>query len=376
MNDVKSVGGSIDLIVVGGGIIGAGVAWRAAAEGQRVVLVDPKPGSGASNVAGGMLAPISEAWPGEDRLFELSSAALKRWPSFAAELKELGHDPGLRTEGTLLVGVDAADKAELDRLATHLGTLGCKVEPLVGWEVRALEPSLGRRARVALAVPDDLAVDNRRATAAVLGAGRDAGVVHVARAATAVRPGEVDLADGSTLTAETAVIAAGAWSRYLHPALADVIRPLKGEILRLRARSGSLPPPTRTIRGLVQGHSVYLVPRDNGNLVLGATQYEAGFEDVPRAGGVRDLIVDAEQLMPGIADYALIEAGTGLLPGSPDNLPVMGWLEPGVLAMTGHSRNGILLSAISADVGLDLLHGKQPTIPLSLAVPASTERSA
>jgi glycine oxidase len=122
-----------------------------------------------------------------------------------------------------------------------------------------------------------------------------------------------------------------------------VIRPVKGEILRLGRRTGSLPPPGRTVRGLVEGRHVYLVPRDDDGVVVGATQYEAGFEPGPSVGGVRDLLADAELLVPGIADYVLTEAGAGFRPGSPDNLPVVRWLEPGVLAATGHGRNGVLL---------------------------------
>jgi glycine oxidase len=121
------------------------------------------------------------------------------------------------------------------------------------------------------------------------------------------------------------------------------VRPVKGEILRLRCRPGSLPPPARTVRGLVEGRPVYLVPRENGGLVVGATQYEAGFEEAPRVGGVRDLLADAERLVPAVADYALVEAGAGVRPGTPDNLPVVRPLEPGVLAATGHGRNGMLL---------------------------------
>jgi glycine oxidase len=144
------------------------------------------------------------------------------------------------------------------------------------------------------------------------------------------------------------VIAAGAWSAALHPALANLIRPVKGEILRLRARPGSLAPPARTIRGHVEGRHVYLVPRDDNGLVIGATQYEAGFEPGPRVGGVRDLLADAEAIVPSVADYVLVEAAAGFRPGSPDNLPVVRWLEPGVLAATGHGRNGILLLPATA----------------------------
>jgi glycine oxidase len=328
--------------VVGAGVIGAAIAGRLASAGAAVTLVDPYPRSGASWVAGGMLAPVTEAWPGEEALLALGTSSLRRWPAFAAELADAGHDPGLRTEGTLVVAVDSADRAELANLADYLATLDRKVEPLTGRELRAREPSLGTAVRAGLSVPGDLAVDNRRLLDALLAVALARGVELVAARAVAVRPGSVELADGA-VRADVVVIAAGAWSGGLHPALRDVIRPVKGEILRLRARSGSLPPPGRTVRGLVEGRHVYLVPRDGDGLVVGATQYEAGFEPGPRVGGVRDLLADAERLVPGLADYVLVEAAAGFRPGSPDNLPVVRWLEPGVLAATGHGRNGILL---------------------------------
>jgi glycine oxidase len=137
--------------------------------------------------------------------------------------------------------------------------------------------------------------------------------------------------------------------------LESVIRPVKGEILRLAARRGALPPPTRTVRAHVEGRPIYLVPRDGG-LVLGATQYEGGFDSAVTVGGVRDLLRDAEVVLPGIGEYELLESAAGFRAGSPDNMPVVGWLEPGVLAATGHHRNGLLLAPITARTVLALLH--------------------
>jgi glycine oxidase len=328
--------------VIGAGVMGAAIAGQAAESGAAVTLIDPAPRSGASWVAGGMLAPVTEAWPGEEALLALGTEALLRWPEFAARLTAAGHDPGLRTEGTLVAAVDSADRAELTSLAEFLAGLGREVQSLTGRELRALEPSLGPAVRAGLSVPGDLAVDNRRLLDALLAVAADRGVEHLAVAATAVRPGEVELAD-RVLPVDVVVLAAGAWSAELHPALRGVLRPVKGEILRLCGRPDSLPPPSRTVRGLVEGRHVYLVPRDGGGIVVGATQYEAGFEPGPRVGGVRDLLADAERLVPAVADYTLVEAAAGFRPGSVDNLPVVRWLEPGVLAATGHGRNGMLL---------------------------------
>jgi glycine oxidase len=331
------------ITVVGGGAIGSGIAWQAAAAGARVTVVDPVAQRGASWVAGGMLAPVTEAWPGDEALLDLGSDSLARWPEFAARLATDGRDPGLRTDGTLVAAVDSADRDELTRLAEYLGTLGREVDVLTGRQLRALEPSLSASIRSGLSVPGDLSVDNRGLVDALLAAGAAYGVERLNATVLTVAPGKVTLAHGPVLTADVIVIAAGAWSGQVHPALHGVIRPVKGEILRLRGRTGSLPPPLRTVRGLIEGRHVYLVPRADNGVVVGATQYEAGFDSGPRVGGVRDLLADAERLVPALADYALQEAGFGFRPGTNDNLPVVRWLEPGVLAATGHGRNGMLL---------------------------------
>jgi glycine oxidase len=347
------------ITVVGAGVVGAGIAWRAAGSGARVTLVDPPARRGASWVAGGMLAPVTEAWPGDEALLDLGTESLRGWPDLADQLIATGHDPGLRTDGTLVAAVDGADRDELVQLAEYLGKLGRDVDVLTGRQLRALEPGLSPSIRAGLSVPGDLAVDNRKLVDALLAAALARGAERLGGTVTAVRPGEVVLGHGPVLTADVVVIAAGAWSGGLHPALAGVIRPVKGEILRLRARSGSLPPPVRTVRGLVEGRHVYLVPRDAGGLVVGATQYEAGFEPGARVGGVRDLLGDAERLVPATADYELVEVGTGFRPGTNDNLPVVRWLEPGVLAATGHGRNGmLLLPATLAEVATLLADGR------------------
>lgn len=332
--------------VVGGGVVGLSCAWRAASAGFEVTVHDPAPGSGASGVAGGMLAPVTEAVPGEEELLAMGAAALRRWPRFAADLAAAGVDPGLNTAGTLVVGLDPGDRAELDRQAEQLLRMGRRVEVLVGREARRAEPALGPQVRRALSVPGDLSVDNRALVASLLAACGRAGVRFRARCCD-------DLPH-----ADAVVLAAGAYSAALHPALRGAIRPVKGEILRLRGRRGVPPPPSRTVRAVVGGRHCYLVPRPGGRVVLGATQREVGFDTEVTAGGVRELLTDAERVLPAIAEYVLEETAAGLRPGSPDNLPVIGELEPGVLAATGHHRNGILLAPLTADAVLALLRGE------------------
>jgi glycine oxidase len=371
------------LVVVGAGAVGASVAWAAAREGLagEVVLVDPDPGSGASRVAGGMLAPITEAWPGEREVLELGAASLARWPAFAAAVAaDAGQPVGLRREGTLQVAVDSADVADLDRVAGHLRAWGRSVERLGGRELRRWEPSLGPAVRAGLAVPDDLAVDNRVLLAALRSAAERAGAVFVERAALAVLDDGDRVTgvrtDGGDLASEVVLVCAGAHSAALHPALDGLVRPVKGEILRLAHRPGAFPPPARTVRALVDGRPVYAVPRDGGGLVIGATQAETGFDTEVTVGGVRDLLRDAERILPGVAEFALVESAAGLRPGSPDNLPLLGPVGPdGLLVATGHHRNGMLLAPITADAVLALLRGEAVPEAARAADPARFARS-
>ncbi|GAA1840525.1 glycine oxidase ThiO [Pseudonocardia ailaonensis] len=332
-----------ELVVAGGGVIGLSCAWRAAQAGWHVTLCDPAPASGSSWVAGGMLAPVTEAWPGEEALLDLGLEALALWPGFAEELSAAaGQAAGLHAKGTVVAATGSGDRAELDALAAHLATLGRPVERLTGRELRRLEPGLGPDVRGGLSVPGDLSVDNRALLAALRAAAEKAGVVIEERAWAGEGP---------------VLICAGAHSAALHPALSGLVRPVKGEILRLGHRRGAFPLPTRTIRALVDGRPVYLVPRPDG-LVVGATQYEQGFDTDPSVGGVRDLLRDAERILPGVAEYALVEVAAGLRPGSPDNMPLIGRLDERTLVATGHSRNGILLAPLTAQLVTGLLAGE------------------
>ena len=370
-----------ELLVLGAGVIGLSCAWRAAQQGRRVTVLDPAPASGASWVAGGMLAPVTEAWPGEEELLALGVEAVARWPAFAAELTEAaGRPAGLRTDGTIVVATGSGDRAELDALAAHLARLGRPVERLSGRELRRLEPGLGPDVRGGLSVPDDLAVDNRALLGALRTAAERLGVTFVAAAAAVV------LDDGARVVgvrcvagpesgateraADTVLVAAGAHSAGLHPALHGLVRPVKGEILRLALRPGAFPAPRRTVRALVDGRPVYMVPRADG-LVLGATQSEVGFDTTVTVGGVRDLLRDAERILPGIAEYALVESAAGLRPGSPDNLPLIGAIGPeGLIVATGHHRNGMLLAPVTADAVAALLRGEAVPGPVRVADPA------
>ncbi len=360
------------LAVVGAGAIGLSCAWRAAAAGWTVTIVDPLPSRGASWVAGGMLAPVTEAWPGEEELLDFGLESLQRWPRFASDLAAAaGRRPGLREEGTVVAATGTGDRAELGSLAAFLAGLGREVDQLTGRELRRLEPALGPDVRGGLSVPGDLAVDNRAFLAALQAACERAGVRTVRRAVAAVcedgdrvvgvrlAPADAAATGPAQLPADAVLICAGAHSALLHPSLAGLVRPVKGEIVRLAHRGTALTPPTRTVRALVDGRPVYAVPRDGGGLVIGATQYEAGFDTDVTVAGIRDLLRDVERVLPAVAEYTLVETAAGLRPGSPDNRPLIGALGPdGLFVATGHGRNGMLLAPVTADAVVAMLGGE------------------
>ena len=359
-----------DVVVAGGGVIGTAIAWRAAAAGLDVVLVDPEQGHAASLVAAGMLAPVSEALFGEGELLRLNLLAVRRFGSFAAELEEAtGHQVGLRREGTLAVAYDPGDYAALIRLTAFRRSAGLDAEELDSRACRALEPFLTPDVHGGVLFPGDWSVDNRRYAATLGDAARSAKVRSVRDrvAEVRVRDGQargVRLAGGGDIAAAHVVVAAGCWSGAvggLPDALRTVVRPVKGQLLRLRHPAGVPPVISHTIRAIVRGTDVYLVPRADGELVVGATSEERGPDQTVTAGAVHDLLHDAMSVLPVTSELILAETCAGLRPGTPDNGPVVGWCGPdGLLLATGHYRNGILMSPVTADAAVALLAGQAP----------------
>ncbi|MFF2955309.1 glycine oxidase ThiO [Kitasatospora sp. NPDC057965] len=359
-------GAHAEVLVIGGGIIGLVVAWRAAQRGLRVLLVDPWPGHGAAQVAAGMLAPVTELQYGEEPLLRLGMASNERYASFAAELTEAsgGRDIGYRQCGTLAVALDADDRAELRELHAFHQRLGLDSQWLTGREARRLEPMLAPGVRGGLHVTDDHQVDGRRLAEALLHACERAGaVVHRTEVTDLLvehdRATGARLATGESVTADRIVLAAGSRSHLLPglpPGVLPAIRPVKGQVLRLRVPEAYRPFLSRNVRAVVRGGHLYLVPRENGELVVGATTEEQGHDTTVTAGGVYELLRDAHELVPGITELPLVETGAGLRPGSPDNAPLLGPTAlPGLVAATGHYRNGVLLTPVTGDLLADYL---------------------
>jgi glycine oxidase len=355
-----------DVLVAGGGVIGTAIAWRAAMAGLDVAVVDPGRGDAASLVAAGMLAPVSEALFGEEALLALNLLALRRFPTFAAELEDAtGRSAGLRREGTLAVAYDRDDAAALARLTAFRRAAGLAAEELSGQACRELEPFLAPGLTGGVLFTGDWSVDNRRYAAALSQAARAAGVETIRGQVAAVRDGQPQaarLSDGSTLECGAVVVAAGSWSGGiggLPDAVRAAVRPVKGQLLRLRLPAGMPPVLTHTVRGLVRGADVYLVPRAGGEMVVGATSEERGHDLTVTAGAVHDLLRDAMNVLPVLTELVLAETCAGLRPGTPDNGPVVG-PAGGLLVATGHYRNGVLLSAATADAVTAFLTGQRP----------------
>ncbi|MFE2722961.1 glycine oxidase ThiO [Kitasatospora sp. NPDC059327] len=378
-----AAGTHADVLVVGGGVIGLAVAWRAARLGLRdIAVVDPDPGGGAARVAAGMLAPVTELQYGEEPLLRLGMASNERYAAFAAELTEAsgGRDTGYRRCGTLAVALDSDDREELRELHSFHQRLGLDSRWLTGREARKLEPMLAPAVRGGLHVTEDHQVDGRRLAGALVLACERAGVrLHRAEATELLvedgRAVGVRLGDARTLTADRTVLAAGSRSHLLPGLPAGVlpaIRPVKGQILRLRIPPAYRPFLSRNVRAVVRGRHLYLVPRENGELVIGATSEEQGYDTTVTAGGVYELLRDAHEVVPGITELPLVETSAGLRPGSPDNAPLLGPTAlPGLVAATGHYRNGVLLTPVTADLVAEYLAtGRTP----ELAEPFSPTR--
>jgi glycine oxidase len=382
---MRLVAGStdIDAVFVGGGVIGLAGAWRSARAGLSVAVVDPEPGHGATWAAAGMLAPVTEAHYGEEALVRLNLAAARLWPDFAQELESDSVLPvGYRRHGTVVVAVDASDRLAIDEVLAFQQGLGLDATRLSARECRALEPSLAPGLRGGVDVPGDHQVDNRLLVAALLAACRKAGVTLIAHRAVGVavspepRAVGVQLEGGTTLPAGAVVVTAGCHSNQLGglpPGTLPPVRPVKGLTLRLTAPLG-VPRLGRTLRGLVHGETCYLVPRDDGSVVVGATVEEKGFDATVQVRAVYELLRDARSMVPGLDEYELTETAVGLRPGSPDNAPAIGpTAVPGLLVATGHYRNGILLAPLTAEAIAGLLTGSAPS---DVVAPFGPERFA
>lgn len=342
---------SYDVAVVGAGVAGLAVALRAAQRGLRVVVLErDAPGAGASHVAAGMLAPVTEAEAGRPALLESMLQGAARWPAFARELGVPIHETG-----TLVVARDGAEAAALEREAALRDELGLAAARLLPSAARRLEPALAPRVRAALHVPGDHSVDPVTLVAALVAAAREAGArLRTGAEVEALEEGAVRLRGGEVVRAARTVLAAGAWGATL----ADVpLRPVKGQIVRLRGAP--------VLGHVVRYETGYAVPRPDGRVVVGATVEERGFDTAVTAEGVLGLLRDASELVPGLLELEVEALVAGLRPATPDGDPLLGADpdHPWLVHAGGHFRNGILLASITGDLVAAELVGDAPAGP-------------
>lgn len=344
---------SHDAIVIGAGLIGSAIALRLAQEGLRVAVVEKgAPGREASWAGAGMLSPAPDS-PASIPLVPFGRASLNLYPQFVAEIEEIsGQRAGYRGDGAIELLFSADAERELSTLIALHHALGLATEPLPLDEAAKLEPALTKRAQAAAYFPYEACVDNRALIEAVLAAARLSGVelfpdtpirqilIEHGRC-TGVRA-----ENGTTFTAQNVVVAAGAFSGLLEgivPPLAT--RPIRGQMVALKSRE-------KAIRHVVRCERGYIVPRDSGQpqrLVTGSTLEDAGFHKHVTAGGIEKILSTAQELVPKLAHAEIAETWSGLRPDTPDHLPLLGPAGvDGLTIATGHYRNGILLTPVTA----------------------------
>jgi glycine oxidase len=375
---------SYDVVVVGAGVIGLSIGWRARRRGLSTLVLDAgRPARGATHAAAGMLAPVSEANFGEQPQIALNLEGARGYPSFVAELEsETGKATGYRPSGTLTVALDR-DQAELLRqLHEFQVSLELDAEWLSAPECRALEPGLAPSVVGGIRSSVDHQVPPRALVSVLIEALESSGGELRGEAPVASVTVESDrvtgvvLGSGDHIVAEHVVVAAGWRSGELAGIPEDArvpVRPVKGQIIRLRGDRDA--PVARRVVGTPD---VYIVPREDGRVIVGATVEERGADTTVTAGGVFELLRAAYETLPGITELELVEVMAGLRPAAPDNGPIVGRCSlDNLLWATAHWRNGILLAPITAEAIVELLDGGDVPAVFEPFSPARfTERAA
>jgi glycine oxidase len=340
---------NFDAVIAGGGLIGGAIALELALDGVRVALFDRgAPGREASWAGAGILSPVPEN-PATIPLVPLSKASMALYPEFVARVQEIsGKDVGFRRKGTLeaLFSRDAARE-----LSTHVALQhgwGLRAEPISAEDARELEPALSPEVEAAVLRPDEASVDNRALTMAVLEAARKSGVEifanHKAQGILCDNQRCAGLRfENENVFAKWTIIAAGSFSASIAGVAAHApVRPAKGQMVSLRSER-------LKIERVLWSDKIYLVPRNDGRILAGATVEYVGFEKNVTAGGLRKILDGAIELAPNLAQAQVEETWAGLRPDSPDHLPILGPTEmDGLLIATGHFRSGISLTPITA----------------------------
>jgi glycine oxidase len=353
------------IVVVGGGIVGLSVGWQLARRGRAVTVIERETaGRAASWVAAGMLAPVSEFGFENEDFLEFGQKSMEMFPRFLDELAEdVDRLIPLDTRGTLMVGLHRDDTERIRRIFSFREHKGLPVQWMTGSEARELEPLLSPKASSAMWIPEDYQIDNRDLVDTLKEALIRAGAELVENTAVESIRNENGRCVGVTTSrgdwsAGVTVLAAGCWSgqvRGIPDELAPRVRPVKGQIVSLRTD------PSYQFTHVIRAPDVYILPKADGRLLVGATEEEMGFDTTPTAGPVMRLIERAWEAVPGIYDLPIDSIDAGLRPGTRDHEPLIGESGlDGLLFATGHYRHGILLTPITAYAVCDIIDGKTP----------------
>jgi glycine oxidase len=346
---------TFDVAIIGGGLIGASIAFELAGEKLRVGVFDrQEPGREASWAAAGMLSPAPDT-PRDFPLVPLGRESLRLYPEFISSIEEeSGRSIGYTREGTLEVFSGANGELDRDRRISECRSLGLSAEPVTLDTTRQWEPAIGPGVRAVACLPDEGTVEPRSVTSAVIMAARNR---HVAirghcQVTSLIRKGDRCIGivtGGEEIFAAHVVLAAGSFSSQIAAecelfARCAPTRPVRGQMMSLRVNAPGLRRVLRSERG-------YLVPRQDGRIVAGSTSEDAGFKKCVTPEGLRKIFDSAIEIFPALANAELIETWSGFRPGTPDDLPILGPTDiEGLLVATGHYRNGILLAPVTANL--------------------------
>jgi glycine oxidase len=354
------------LVIIGGGVMGLGIGWQMAKAGENVVVLDAESaGQGASWAAAGMIAPVSEVKFQEEELLKLNLVSHELYPEFVAELEsETGMKLGYRKEGTVIVALDRDDAEWLRNLYDFKKELGLSVEWISGQTAREIEPSISPKVHSAMFNTTDHQIDNRLLTLALKQAFlKQNGTLkeHSPVSKIEIENGTVKgvVVNGEPMEAKRVILSAGCWSKRvggLPEDLVPPIRPVKGQMCSVTMEDEPL------IRHVVRSPEVYLVPKDDGRMLIGATVEEKGFDVTLTAGGIMDLLDAAYEAVPNVYELPIKEMWAGLRPGTRDNAPILGTTPvEGLYMGTGHYRHGILQLPVTVREMTHLLKtGKTP----------------
>jgi glycine oxidase len=363
-----------DVVIVGGGAIGCSIARELSRNGADVMVAErDAPGRRATWAAAGMLSPLGEALDAGPFL-ELADASLTRFAAFARSLRdETGIDVEYRTNGRLHVSLGDGDD-ELDHINESPAAARFGVSRMDGDAARRLEPELSDDVTGAVLIERDHRVNNRLLAQALLASATAFGTAFRTGSAVTTLLDDggavagVRLASGEQIDAKTVVLAAGAWSGHVGGLPRELpLRPIKGQMFAVdgRARYGSRSHEPALHR-VVFSRGCYIIPREDGRLLAGATVEDAGFRTGPTPRGMARLMAAAAAVLPVIHDLPLVETWAGFRPATPDHLPIIG-TDPdmrGLIYATGHYRNGILLAPITAACVAALVEGVAPPMQL------------